>query len=398
MVKKKSDDDSSVAGVIDAVNSKFGEKTMTFGASHKPDPYRIPSGIFALDLCTSGGLPVWHSTCFGGPESSGKTSAAGDVIAMAQKLCWRCFKLSCQCSQPSIRQKVVLENIEGTYDPLWFSNIGVDTESLVVVEADYGEQYSDIGESVLSADDCGLLVVDSLATLVPEAEFDASASDDFYAIQAKLIGRMVRRLKQRLIREKKRGHPCAVLFINQARTKIGAMKWENAEIMPGGHQMKHEFSLLVRFGKRALEASDKTKFIDETRGKLQTVTRHSMEITKNKVAIISRTGEFLRSTEFIEKYGLRPGQVDDTSVIINYAKAYDVLVKGASKWEMFDAKYTNLKEVIDFLKDPVNRASVCGEIIDRAKHRIQYGDGDAPHSMLQMQETDDDTEEQEQTS
>jgi RecA/RadA recombinase len=375
MAKKEEASSTNMLDLVKDLNKKFGVNTATFCASHQPDPNRIPSGVFPIDFITGGGIPVWHSTCLWGSFKSGKSSLAGDFISMSQKICWKCFRMEkeCICSTPALKMKAAIENIEGTMNPLWYSRIGVNIEELVAIEADYGEQYSDIAEAVLSSDDCGLLVVDSLAALVPSVEMEGSAEDDYYANQAKLIGRMVRRLKQRLIREKKRGHPCAILFINQMRTNL-KVKFGNPESQSGGFQMMHEYSLLLRVAKISENAQDKNRFKKSDDSASAGIARHSVSVKSNKVTILAKSAEFVRATECFSDLSLMPGQADDLKVLMDYAKRFDIIRKEGNKWKFFNLNANTLSDIENVLrKVPEQRMKTTRSIIEASKKELFSG-------------------------
>lgn len=358
------------------MNKECGPGTVITGRELVTDPPRIPTGVFAVDYMTGGGLPVWATTCFWGPDSGGKTTLAINAMATAQDLCWRCYNLrtNCICGDlgPRLLKSVWLD-VEGTFDRDWASAIGADPDRYILALADYGEQYVNIAERVLRADDAGLVVIDSLAALVPSAEFDAAAEDQFMASQARMIGRMVRQLKQRLIRERKRDHPCAVLFVNQMRVKLGQM-FGNPETMSGGFALKHEFSLLLRTVKKSLakEGTDK-KYVDSKHGK-NTADRFSVTIRKAKVQTLAGIGEYVRLTEAMADLGLHKGQVDDYSTLMNYAKTYGVVEKVGAEWRYFNYKARTLDQIrqvwVGNLSEKIRTQRM---IVEHAKERLASG-------------------------
>lgn len=378
MAKPRGTQESGKLGLdqlITSQNEQYGLGTLFTGLDLKRDPYRLPTGVFTVDYVIGGGLPIWGTTCFWGPEMSGKSSLALNAVEMVDRLCWRCYKLKefCECSQPPISMRSVWEDVEGTLDREWAACIGARPESYVVALADYGEAYVNIAERALSAHDCALLVIDSLAALTPEAQFEAPAEDQFIGRQAAMIGNAVRKLKQRLIRERKAEHPCTILFVNQLRTKIGQM-FGDPETMPGGHAMKHEFSLLLKMVKKALDKSGTdSKFMIESRKK-EAAVRHAFTLRKEKVLTIAGSGEFTRVREEMSELGLRKGQVDDFGTLMTYAREYGVVTKdeGSGKWMYFDMEASKLeviKEVWRVNRHQYLRTSM--EIVNRAKERLR---------------------------
>jgi len=371
---KRKDETFTLNGVMENQNKACGEGTVGLGSRLKRDPPRLPTGVFAVDYATGGGLPIYGSTCFWGKESGGKTSLALNTVSMAQKICWSCFRILefCECSTPAVSMKVYWADVEGTLDRDWAEMLGVSSEEYYVGLADYGEQHVNIADAALKADDCGLVVVDSLAAMVPEVEMDAASEQQFIGKQPAMIGRMVRKLKQRLIRERKNGHPCTLLFTNQLRIKIGQM-FGDPESMPGGKGMMHEFSLLLRCVQKALarDGADK-KFADDRKKKKDFGQRHSISVKKAKVLTLAGVGEFVRCTHDLPDYGLRAGQVDDYNVALNYAKEYGIVRKDGKGWRYFDYKARTLEDIKSvWAKSPNQHLRTKQEIIERAKERLR---------------------------
>uniref|UniRef100_A0A6M3M0Q9 Putative RecA n=1 Tax=viral metagenome TaxID=1070528 RepID=A0A6M3M0Q9_9ZZZZ len=351
---------------------RYGVGTVFTGNEMKKDPPRLPTGIFSVDYAAGGGLPIWGSTCFWGPQGGGKTSMAIGAMQMVPRICWRCFNLleRCSCSEPVLKMRTMWADVEGTLDRDWAAALGANPDDYLVTLADYGEQYVNIMESALRADDCGLVVCDSLAALTPAAEFDAPSEDQFIGNQARMITRCVRKLKQRLIRERKREHPCTVLFTNQLRIKIGVMFGDN-ESMPGGEGMKHEFSLLLRCVKKALKKDGPdAKFLDATR-KMNMAQRHSFAVRKEKVLTMAGIGEFVRVRENLPAFELQKGMIDDYTTVLTYAKEYGVVFKEKDKWRLFEHTAKKQDDIKLFWKKrPGEYFLAQQEIIKRAKERL----------------------------
>ncbi len=354
-------------------NAQYGDGTVLKGSAMKKDPPRLPTGVFAVDYATGGGLPIHGTTCAWGANSGGKTNLCINAMRMAGELCWRCYRLleHCDCDEPLPMRSCWLD-VEGTLDRDWATFIGADPDKYVVALGDYGEQFVNIADSVLRADDCGLLVIDSLAALVPACEMEGVAEDQAYAPQAHLIGRMVRKLKQRLIRERKRGHPCTVLFTNQLRIKIG-QKFGSPETMSGGMGMMHEFSLLLRCVKTALNETDKRKYLDQKRNKAS-AQRFSFAIRKDKVFTIAGAGEYLRATESVPELQTVKGDIEDYGTIMRYAKEFGIVRKEGSDWRYFAHKAGKLEEIKNlWRKRWSEKIRTQQEIIRRAKNRLNNG-------------------------
>lgn len=370
----KKDSVCTLEDIMAATNKTCGEGTMFKGTGLARDPHRLPFGVFAVDFATGGGVPVWGTMCLWGKESGGKSSLALNAIKMAQLICWRCFCLKdyCQCSQSPVEMDSVYADIEGTLDRTWAHEIGADPTRYHVVLADYAEQYANIADNVLKADNCGLLIVDSLAALTPEAEMEKAAEDDFYALQARVIGRMVRKLKQRLIVERKRNHPCTILFINQMRMKVGIV-FGSPESMPGGWGMKHEFSIVLRIVKSSLKDPDK-KYIPAG-SKKDPIARFSFSIKKEKVLTLAGVGEFVRVLEPLPDRSLKPGMIADQQTVLTYAKEYGIVSKSGSKgkpWRFLKYNARTLDDVMTaWLKKDSLYLHTQMEIVRLAKGRLR---------------------------
>lgn len=380
MVKKKTEERTTLAAVVESENENLGPGTMFYGTGLKKDPDRVPFGVFAVDYATGGGVPIYTSCCLWGPESGGKSSLAANILAMGQKICWKCFNLLdfCTCSKNPLKLDGCWLDIEGTIDRTWVANIGADPERYVCVIADYGEQYVNVGDKVLRADDCGILVVDSLAALVPEDEFDSPAERDFYALQARLIGKMIRKFKQRLMRERKREHPCIVIFINQMRTKIG-VTFGSPETMPGGWGLRHENSLLLRCVKKVLDASADRKFKGDSSTDRDKAVRHAFSIKKEKVLTLAGSGEFVRVREEIPDLGLAPGVIADHRTVLNYAREFGIIDKqtGSKPWKYGKFNAQTLDKIIElWLKKPEYYFKCQMDIIRAAKDRLREESGE----------------------
>lgn len=355
-------------------NEKYGRSTTIPGVKIPPDRNRIPFGIFAMDYMSGGGIPVSSTTCMYGPKSGAKTSKALSIMRMVPKLCFGCFYLNdfCKCSTKSVRMKSFFVDIEGTMDSGWAEAIGCPKDTYYVGRGDYGEMSVNLAVEALKADDCGLVVFDSLGALVPEAIMEAPSEDQFYAAQAKLITRCVHKVKQTLIKEMKNDHPCAVIFINQKRAVIGGTKFSPQEKMPGGYAMEHEFSLLFRCVMKSLNTESDVKFKNKERS-IDVANRFSVSIKKNKIPVIQGVGEYIRLKENMPDLNLKKGQIDDYATVLTYAKKYGIIDKnGAKGWKYFNFNAKKQIDIINIWKQKDSEYFRCQrEIIDRAKRSLQ---------------------------
>lgn len=228
-----------LAAILKQIRKDKGEQVVIAGSA-QPHVSRLPTGVFEFDHATGGGFPEGRYSIVYGPESSGKTNICYCAAAEAQR-------------RPAPCNKVVWVDLEGTFDPDWARQFGVDVDELILVKPSYGEEAVDLIDALIRAEDVALLVVDSLAVVISTKEIEQSAEKFDVGTTAILVKRMCNKLVLALSEEGKRGHAPAVILINQTRTKIGVM-FGDPETMPGGQTMKFLSSLTVRlYGKNLIK-------------------------------------------------------------------------------------------------------------------------------------------------
>lgn len=276
------------------ITKQFGDGSiMKLGENKKIDVELLPSGSISLDIALGGGYPKGRIIEIYGPESSGKTTLALHAIAELQK----------QGGQAAFI------DAEHALDPSYAHKIGVDTESLLISQPDNGEQALEICETLVRSGAVDLIVVDSVAALVPQAEIDGDMGDAQMGLQARLMSQAMRKLTGIISKTK-----CTVIFINQIRMKIGVM-FGNPETTTGGNALK--FYASVRMDVRRIGQIKNGEDISGNRTKVK--------IVKNKIAAPFRSAEFdIMYNEGISKTGdildlaVLHGVLDKAGAFIKY--------------------------------------------------------------------------------
>jgi recombination protein RecA len=293
----------------------------------------IPTGSVALDVALGvGGLPRGRVVEIYGPESSGKTTVALHCLAEAQHL----------------GGVGAFVDAEHALDPVYAQHLGVDIDNLLVSQPDTGEQALEITETLVRSGAVDIVVVDSVAALVPRAEIEGEMGDSFVGLQARLMSQALRKLTGAISKSK-----CIVIFINQIREKVGVM-FGNPETTPGGRALK--FYASVRLEVRKTEA---LKTGTEVVG-----SRTRVKVVKNKVAPPFRQAEF----DILYGVGIsKEGSLIDIGVELNPP----VVQKSGAWFSYGDQRIGQGKEnARDWLKQ---HPEVALEIEQKIKERLMAG-------------------------
>jgi len=288
----------------------------------------IPSGSLALDKALGvGGYPKGRIIEIYGPESSGKTTFALHAIASAQK-------------EGGFAAFI---DAEHALDPVYAKNLGVDIDNLILSQPDNGEQALEIAKALIESGSVDVIVIDSVAALVPEAELNGDMGDSHVGLHARLMSQAMRKLAGIISKTN-----CVAIFINQIREKVGVM-FGNPETTTGGRALK--FYASVRLEIRKAEAiKDGTTIIGN---------KTNIKVVKNKVAPPFRTAE----VEIIYGEG-----ISHLGEVVDMATSLDIINKSGSWFSYKEAKIGQGREAAkDYLK---NNPEVLAEIEAQIKEKL----------------------------
>ena len=327
----------AVDAAILAREKQFGSGSiMRLGSAERQHVDTIPTGSIALDLALGvGGIPRGRITEVFGPESSGKTTLCQHIIAEAQR-------------NGGVAAFI---DVEHALDPGYARACGVNVDELLVSQPDTGEQALEITETLIRSGGIDVVVVDSVAALVPRAEIEGEMGDSFVGIQARLMSQALRKLTGAVSRSN-----TSLVFTNQLREKIGVM-FGNPEVTPGGRALK--FYASVRLDIRRVET---IKSGQESIG-----NRVRVKVVKNKVAPPFRVAEFdVMYGEGISKEG----------GLLDVGVAMDVVDKTGAWFTYADTRLGQGREAAkDFLRQ---NEAIAKDIESKIRAKVAGGDAAVP--------------------
>ena len=311
--KKASGEKSKIDSVLDTIQEKYGEGTMMkLGDVPKVDVEAIPTGALSLDMALGiGGVPRGRVIEIYGPESSGKTTLTLHIVANAQKA----------------GGLAAFVDAEHALDPEYAKRIGVNINDLLISQPDTGEQALDIVETLVRSNMVDVIVMDSVAALVPRAEIEGEMGDQHVGRQARLMSQALRKLTAIIAQSN-----VVVIFINQIRMKIGVM-FGNPETTTGGQALKFYSSVRLEIRRSA----------QIKKGEAIVGNRTKVKVVKNKVAAPFKTAEF----DIMYNEGISiVGDVLDTGIL------YQVVKKSGNSYSYGEVKLgVGRENAKNFLKE-----------------------------------------------
>lgn len=347
MAKKKSnaDDDMSanrneaLSGVLHSIERCYGKGSIQkLGETPAMEVATTPSGSLTLDIALGGGYPRGRVVEIYGPESSGKTTLALHAVAEIQKG----------------GGNAAFIDAEHALDPVYASNLGVNVDDLLVCQPDSGEMALDVVDQLVRSSAVDVVVVDSVAALVPRAELEGDMTDQQMGLQARLMSKALRKITGSLSKSQ-----TTVIFINQLRSKIGIM-YGNPEVTAGGNALKFYSSVRVDIRRREV--------LKDNQGIMVKV-----KVVKNKVAPPFRVVEF----DILFGSG-----IDTLGCVLDAAEACGVVERKGSWYSKGDLRFAQgRRPAIEFLR---GNQEIAGEVSSEVREVLSSQNlpnprnGDAP--------------------
>ena len=251
---KSEDVKAAAEATIKIIQKRFGEGAVMYGSGYKVDTESIPTGSLGLDIAIGiGGFPVGRIGEIYGPEGSGKTTICLSLVAQAQRMGKLC----------------AFVDMEHALDPSWARKLGVDVDQLAISQPDTGEQALEIAQEFIQSGAFSIVIVDSVAALVPRAEIEGEMGDSHMGLQARLMSQALRKLTGLI-----QSQGVILLFTNQLRDKIG-ITYGSPETTPGGKALKFYASVRLDIRRKNPPIKENGEVVGHN---------HMIKVKKNKVA------------------------------------------------------------------------------------------------------------------
>lgn len=347
--------------VVKKIKKVHGEAALLKASDMKVlDTPRIPTGIFSLDYALGGGFPVGRISTLYGEKSAGKTTLFLKAIANAQKMCSNCYTMwdskteTCECGD--FRETVCAYlDVEGAFDRAWAKKLGVDVDNLILDVPEYAEQALDIGEALIRSGEVDVLVLDSIAFLVPQKEIENSVTKDGMGIAPRLVGKGVRKFVSAINGVgKDTGRRPTIFFTNQIRYKLGVM-FGNPETTSGGQAPGFAAAVECRI------AAGKYEIDDETQKPFAATFRY--KVNKNKTFSAKMSGEYLMLLS--PKGEKRVGDAEDENDLVKWAELTELVTRKGG-YNCLGRNFRVKKELIEALQqDPTFKRELEKELMPR---------------------------------
>ncbi len=340
--EKEAKQSATLQGELGAVVAKIRgqyDPTQAGLASNRYPVLHIPTGAFTLDFALLGGIAEGFATLIYGYPSCGKTTIAKRVVANYLK------------KYPD--KYAVWVDAEGMFDPEWAAQHGIDLDRVIQINPDNGNQAVDMMISLMYAEEVGIVVVDSVPSMTPDAILEKSAEDDTMGKLAQLMGKMCSKIISSWAGERKRGHRVTILLINQFRDNLGVM-FGDKRTLPGGKQVNHMPTTKIELKNKEEMGSDKHGL------EVVEYNHHGFKLTKTKHGASIKQGEFKMMINPDNEVGLDSGEWHNAAYVVSFAKKMGLVSGGGGKYKLHGIsgvyrKYVDIEKFLTSNKEDLQR-------------------------------------------